>query len=354
MTQAGVFIFLDLPIGYLLSKLGDYKSLFLSFIFGTTGVLIYLFYKTLSAFIIAEIFFALSLSIWPAAFSSYSMQVLAKYEIEGLTEKFFHLGDSISNLFVLICGFVGGAMFSYWNQAPYLCFLAAYLLGIGTLLFHTESLNISCPKKNPIWKNFLDFHHLKSLLPLLTVLFLTQFLLQPLIHYWQPHFSEKFTLKPHDPSLIFICYSLGMSRASWCFSKIMNRPLFRSKILVGLLGLVSGFFYFFLSQTEGFVSSIILFSTSMAIFNTTQLSTGILINKALSSANRMMFLKISSLIARLGMIASLWLIKFLMKSNWPINDVYEMYGLLSLTVFFFYFVFLKLLKRNVENYVFDR
>ena len=106
-AQAIVFIGLDIPLGYFLSKIGEYKSLLFSILFGCSGIWILIMHFFLW-FLISEILLALSLSTWPVAFSAYSMRILENYKTEGLIEKFFHFGDALSNLVVVICGSLGG------------------------------------------------------------------------------------------------------------------------------------------------------------------------------------------------------------------------------------------------------
>lgn len=50
MTQAIVFIGLDIPLGYLLNKIGEIKSLVISILFGILGVLGYLFFTNFLGF----------------------------------------------------------------------------------------------------------------------------------------------------------------------------------------------------------------------------------------------------------------------------------------------------------------
>lgn len=213
-TQAVVFIGLDIPLGYFLNKIGEYKSLIFSLILGIIGASGYLISTSFTAFLASEIFLALSLSVWPVALSAYSMRVLEKYKIDGLTEKFFHFGDSVSNFFVLVCGALGGFLYGYNKYFPYSFFLIFYLAAAIYTIFNFNKFEVQKTENSKNNQTF-NLESIKLILPYAFILFFVQFFMQPLFHYWQPLFQEKFSLNSKDFSFIFIAYSIGMSSMSW-------------------------------------------------------------------------------------------------------------------------------------------
>lgn len=349
-TQAIIFIGLDIPLGYFLNRLGEFKSLIVSLLFGAIGALGYLFFANLIGFLVSEAFLALSLSTWPVALSGYSMRVLENYKIDGLTEKFFHFGDSISNLFILTCGFLGGLLYASNKYFPYGFFLSTYLIAVLLAVFLLKDFGRSTQTRKRM-DFFANIREIGQLLPIASILFITQFLMQPLLHYWQPFFSEIFKTDPKEMSVIFIAYSLSMSTISLGYSKLTQHAILRTSIFVLSIAIVGSLFYFLTTQFHMFSVLLIFFSLTFGVFNLIQVATGVLIQNRLKQENRMVITKYISFYSRLGMILSLIYLHWLFANNWSSLQVYRLYGTIAVSAFSLYLVLMVWQNKKEKKYV---
>lgn len=348
-TQAIIFIGLDIPLGYLMSRMGEYKALLLSLAFGVIGAFGYLVSTSFFDFLLSETFLALSLSTWPVAFSAYSMRILEGYNTEGLVEKFFHFGDAISNLFVLICGSLGGLLYAFNKYIPYGCFLIFYLLAATfTLIYFKDFGVIKLEKKEPIKYVISNIKEIASILPFASILFLVQFFMQPLFHYWQPLFGEKFAVSSKDMSIIFIGYSLVMTAISWGYSRMTHLSILRSNLFVVSAALIGSLIYNLIVRSNNFSSSLFFFALSFGIFNLVQVAGGILIQNRLKQENRMIITKYISFYSRIGMIVSLTVMHWLFSNEWKISEIYILYGALATLAFCLYLGWI-VIQKNVEK-----
>ena len=87
-------------------------------------------------------------------------------------------------------------------------------------------------KKEKIKFTISRIKEIKSILPFVFILVLAQFFMQPLFHYWQPLFEEKFAVNSKDMSIVFISYSLAMSTISWGYSRMTHFNILRSNLFV--------------------------------------------------------------------------------------------------------------------------
>jgi MFS family permease len=350
--QANIFIGLDIPLGYLLSRIGEYKSLLLSVAFGIIGAFGYLVFTSFFGFLVSETFLALSLSTWPVALSAYSMRILEKYKTEGLVEKFFHFGDAISNLFVVICGSLGGLLYSVNKYIPYSCFLMVYLLAALCTLFYLKDFDfVKKEKKESIKFVISNLKEMISILPFASILFLAQFFMQPLFHYWQPLFGEKFVLGSKDMSIVFICYSLTMSAVSWGYSKMTHFSYVRSSLFVLGTALIGATVYSFIAKMNNFGSSLFFFALTFGFFNLVQIAGGVLVQNRLKKENRMIITKYVSFYSRIGMIVSLIVLHWLFSNEWGTSAIYKLYGILAVLVFCCFLGRMAMQKNAEKKYV---
>lgn len=350
--QAIIFIGLDIPLGYLLSRIGEYKALLVSLIFGVIGAFGYLVFTSFFGFLVSETFLALSLSTWPVALSAYSMRVLEKYKTEGLVEKFFHFGDAVSNLFVVICGSLGGLLYAVNNYIPYSCFLMLHLLGAIFTLFYLKSFEINRIKRKKRVKFVIsNIKDMKSIFPFASILFLTQFFMQPLFHYWQPLFGEKFAVNSKNMSIVFICYSLAMSTVSWGYSRMTHFSFLRSNLFVLGAALIGGLVYSLIAQMDNFGFALIFFALTFGVFNLVQIAGGLLVQNRLKQDNRMIITKYVSFYSRTGMIVSLFILHWLFSNEWGTSTIYKLYGILAMLVFCLYLGWMAMQKNSEKKYV---
>lgn len=351
-AQAIVFIGLDIPLGYFLSKMGEYKSLLLSMVFGLLGALGYLLFTSFSGFLVSEILLALSLSTWPVALSAYSMRILENYKTEGLTEKFFHFGDAISNLFVVICGSLGGIFYAFNKYIPYSCFLGFYFFAFLFTLIYLKDFDVfGVTKKEKIKFMISDIKEIVPILPFALTLIFAQFFMQPLFHYWQPLFEEKFAINSQDMSIVFISYSLAMTTISWGYSRMTQFTILRSDLFIGSAALVGSLVYRLIPQFDNFSSSLIFFALSFGFFNLSQIAVGVIIQSRLKKENRMVITKYVSFFSRLGMVISLLVMHWLFANDWNTSAVYKLYGGLAILAFGLYLGWIIIQKNAEKKYV---
>lgn len=329
--QAVIFITLDIPLGFLMNRIGDYKSLLLALLMGLLGALGYLFARSLTGFMLSESLLALSLSIWPVALSSYSMRSIKEKE-EGLIEKFFHKGDAISNLTIVVCGSIGALAYGWNRMAPYSLFALVYLFG-AIYLFSTLR-DLGPAEKQTYKKSSLPtLHTLRPLLPFALILFSVQLILQPLLHYWQPFFVENFKASSKDMSLIFVSYSLTMSALSFLYSKFTRVAALRSHRFPFYAALIGGGLFLALSWTSHYYAAILLFSLLYALLNLTQVSGSVHIQKGLQDDERLVTTKFISFVGRIGMVCSFGLIHYLLSGEGKIQTLYTVYGIIGVILF---------------------
>lgn len=351
-TQAIIFIGLDIPLGYLLTRMGEYKSLVLSIIFGVIGAFGYLVSTSFFGFLISETFLALSLSTWPVAISAYSMRIMEKYTTEGLVEKFFHFGDAVSNVFIVICGSLGGLLYAFNKYIPYGCFLTLYLLAAMFILFYLKDFGVIKVKRSePIKFVISNIKEMRSILPFASILFLAQFLMQPLFHYWQPLFGEKFAVDSKDMSIVFVCYSLAMSTISWGYSRMTHLSILRSNLFVVSAAILGSLVYSLIARFDNFIFSLVFFALSFGIFNLVQIAGGVLIQNRLKQENRMIITKYVSFYSRIGMIISLIVLHWLFANEWETSEVYKLYGILATVTFCLYLGWMMMQKIPEKKYV---
>lgn len=349
--QAVIFIGLDIPLGYFLSRVGEYRSILLSLVFGVIGALGYLLFTSFLGFLLAETFLALSLSIWPVALSSYSMKLLEDHKTEGIVEKFFHLGDAVSNLFVIFCGSLGGILYAFNKYIPYSCFLIFYLIAVMFTLFYLKDFGV-IERKEKGKMNFLisNIKEILPILPIASILFLIQFFMQPIFHYWQPLFIEKFAINSRDMSILFMSYSFTMSTVSWCYSKVTYLPILRSNLFVVYTALIGCVVYGCIARFDSFSSSLIFFSLSFGVFNLLQIALGVMIQNKLKREDRMIITKYVSFYSRIGMIVSLGVLHLLFINGYGASDVYILYGELGIIAFCLYLGWI-VIQKGGEKYV---
>lgn len=351
-TQAIIFILLDIPLGYLINKVGEYKGILVSVFFALIGSFGYLVFNSFFGFVISELFLALSLSIWPVAFSTYSIKILENYKINGITERFFHCGDSISNLSILFCGCLGGFLYFFNKYLPYTCFFFFYLFIAAFCLRRLRDLRkVQVQEKIPSENWMSTIKQMASILPSASILFLTQFFMQPLLHYWQPLFEEKFRASSTDMSIIFIGYSIVMSAISWSYSRMTYVPLLRSNIFIASAAVVGGILYSCIAHSTAFTITLAFFAFSMGVFNLTQIAQSVVIQKKLKNNNRSIITKYISFYCRLGMLISQIVLHGLFSNGWKINEVYKFYGTGATFALCFYLGWIVLQTNREKNYV---
>lgn len=260
------------------------------------------------------------------------MKVLENYKIEGLVERFFHFGDATSNGFIVLCGFLGGFFYTFNKHIPYCFFLIFYIFAALFSLIYLKDFEIDRERKERI-KFVISIKEMIPILPFASILLLTQYFMQPLFHYWQPLFGEKFAISSKNMSIVFISYSLAMSTISMTYSRITHFTTLRSNLFVVSMALIGSLFYSLVPKMNDFIFSLIFFALTFGIFNLVQIAAGVLIQNRLKQENRMLITKYVSFYSRIGMIISLITLHWLFTNEWKTDDIYQLYGCLGIISF---------------------
>ncbi len=365
--QALVFILAELPTGIFADALGRRLSLLCSCIISILGFLLFYFGSSLGIFICAEIFLALSLCFWSGAFEAYAIDI-------GNLDKnamhiFFHKNKTINCIAVLLFGLLGGWLGSLGLRGPYLAAAGTFaVLGLFLLTLTNDNLNNKSSAESSLgwWdkalsalKHQFEVHIKvvttgilikKSLFGFLLAQIGVQFLIQPLLHYWQPYFTNlNSIIGPKELGYIFSLYSgtsiiggvmaSSLSRYEWFKSSVLNWTLFSvSSILFLTMGLVNHLYL-----------AVIIFALLQGVLSIARTALSVRINSNLSNETRASILSFISLLSRFGMILSL---AVLGKLNSPRDcfSYYSVIAILSLSTIGVYLYGQNKLKNLNENH----
>lgn len=307
--QVATFLLFDIPSGLLIKRIGHKNSLLLTFIFSIIGLFLYVLGSGLGSFLFAEFILALSLCICPAAFADYTMEFLNRHP-ELLVEKIFHRNEMYTNIANVICGAVGGYLYTFERTIPY----GAGILvqGIGLYIaYKAIDQKYLYENKTPSKPHFVR-ESLKNLrlmqagiaMPVF-LLFIIQLTVQPLYHYWQPLFYEiNSQISGSMLGLLFMSYSLCAIALNYVFSKLVRFKFFRSLECILLLLLACSGFYFLTALTKSEMTAFFAFTCLQGLLFTALTCLSAITNKAISSENRPVILKVISFLSRMGMLLS--------------------------------------------------
>lgn len=333
--QAIVVVFGELPTGLLADKYGRKVSLFCSLLLLICGFTFFILGESFIIFTLAEILTAMALCFWSGAFEALSIQNIEHSDKRPDLSRFFHLNHSINQGAVLLCGLLGGFLAATDLRLPYIMGVLFFFIAIFLLFRIPEYINSS----SRVAKNTKLSHH--NLMKYYFMFIGVQFLIQPLLHYWQPFFTETHSTNTKLLGTIFFLYSATTSVFSFLSCKLevyIGKPNFKkagmyfSLFSIGLIlmAIIPGleFKVFLFCITHGFLS-----------LGRIQLST--LLNSVLENKNRASNLSFLNLISRIGMLAStLGIIPLILNNpSTELISLYLIYGMIGLmivmlTVFF--------------------
>lgn len=198
MIQSTIGFFGELPTGVVADHLGRRLSLLLACVLGALSFTAYAVSSSFLVFIVAEILLALCLCFWSGAFEAFALGSTQKQMSEGEVHKFFHSNSGFNSLGTIIGGALGAVISSYAGFLPFAICAGAM---VGLLL----ALLVAFPNDNKlqaltvgelieVTRGTVKPETLKSLfsrkhLPLYAILAAAQFVVQPVIYYWQPWFK---------------------------------------------------------------------------------------------------------------------------------------------------------------------
>jgi MFS family permease len=315
-----VTVFLgEIPSGLVADSIGRRGSLFIALCCSIAGFLIFSIGQSLAVFVVAEILTALALCFWSGAYESYSIDTGSLESDKRQLNSFFHKNQSLNSLVVAICGLVGGLLGQFWLGLPYLTAAIFAVLAIALLLFflpaeekkerHTTSKTVRG------FFTLIGFHLKQSLkqgildprcLPIFFAAVLLQFVLQPILHFWQPLIAS-FSLQHASITAgnIFFIYSLSCFASGYLFSKLSGSQIIDKYGLIYLLFGVFSILYFLLARQNTLLGTTIVFCLLQAVLAPTRTMLTSKLNAIISSPSRASVLSSLSFISRIGMLISL-------------------------------------------------
>lgn len=363
--QAVVLILAELPTGIFADAMGRRLSLILSSCLSVLGFGLFFFGSGLTSFIAAESLTALSLCFWSGAYEAFAID---KGSLKGPNlDEFFHKNSTINSTLVLIFGLLGGWLGSKGLQWPYLGAILSFLILIITL-FHIESdkfLSQVTPNNNKSWlKESLESikfqckEHLKiilskdiitkGLLGFVLAQILVQFLVQPILHYWQPFFTSlNSNISSTELGYIFAIYC-GTSVISGILASFLSKKKwFRTISATWFLFALCSIFYIILAGEVNFVLAIVFFALLQGILNMARTSLSVRLNSRIPNNSRASILSLISLLSRFGMITSLSLLAQFANPQIMFNR-YALIGF-TLVIFTGLILITKFLKEETSN-----
>lgn len=258
---------------------------------------------------LAEFVLAISLCLCPAAFADYTMAFLNQHP-ELLVEKVFHRNEMYTNIANIFCGALGGYFYSFGHTFPYGAGILVQGAGL-CLAYKMITKNSQAEKKIQNTANFvksslksLKLSHVGIIMPIF-LLFIIQFTIQPLYHYWQPLFYEiNSQISGEMLGLLFMSYSLCAITLNYIFSKLVHFKFFRSLESVLVLLFISSGFYFLTALAKSEITAFFAFTCLQGLLFTALTCLSAIINKAIDQENRPVVLKAISFLSRIGMLLS--------------------------------------------------
>lgn len=341
--QAIVLIFGEVPTGVLADSFGRKNSLILSGLCGILGFLFFYFSSSFVYFGLAEALTALSLCFWSGAYESCAIDTAKLEHVEGSLAKFFHLNMSCNSASVMFFGLLGGLIGVQGINLPYLGAVACYTIML--ILIYTLPSEIglegAAGQTYGSWFAKIKFHMVAAikeglLHPVLLPFFLTnigiQFLIQPLLHYWQPYFQiVDLTITPGQQGLIFSTYCGVIAIFSYIYSRFSSKDFVKNPITVAILFIVFSLLYFSLAYANHLLAAVTIFALLQGFLTLCRTSLSIKMNGVIESKSRASILSTLSLVSRIGMMGALVVIaKMVDKSNTQtILDLFRNFGALS-------------------------
>lgn len=357
--QAFIVFAAEVPTGVIGDRYGHKFSLFAAVISALIGFTFYLSSNHLISFLVGEFFLALSLCFWSGSYEAWASTDTGIDQCADQTKSFFHLNMSINQTAIVILGFAGGYISginnyqnAYWGALIIMTLLLVVI--IFTPKIEKQSQRASNDLANNttqtpetssmhIFKTAVQYSFNNSKLrEILLISIALQFLAQPLLHYWQPLFlSIKTDLSGQGLGLIFSMYSGAIVLASYIFKK-------KNNISNGLLLLVWICLYIVIGQINNFYTILAVFCFQQMAYSVLKVRYGSALAHSAPAHIRASIISVNSLVARVGMLASLFFLSQILKNSAvSYQNLYAALGGVSLGLFVLVKV-AKMLKASVK------
>ncbi len=314
-TQSITIIVGEVPTGLISDRYGHKISLLLGLVATITGCLLYSSLDFLLSYIVAEILTALGLCFWSGAFEAYSIESCRLTESKGAIDQFFHVNKSINSLSVLTCGGVGGWIGSQNLSWPYLA--AAVTLSIAALMLtYMSSTHVTIHEHRKvrffqeIACQWIKLKNISIKNPMLRPFFIIsigiQFIIQPILHFWQPFFySLSYTLKPQDLGFIFSAYCGSVFLISFAFSRFSRKSRLGHTASGLIIYTAFTSLFFVMGWIQSFSAAVLIFCLMQGFLTISRTMLGIRFAEIIPSEARASIFSLLNLISRFGAMAGL-------------------------------------------------
>lgn len=211
---------------------------------------------SLGYFLFAEMFLVLSLCFWSGSYESWASEGVGIESCSIKAKRFFHLNSSFNQFSVIICGFLGGYLSgvrhnvnAYWGALAVMGVLLILILSTSCLKTSGDS-DMGKQKRTNLdifWDGFRYSLKNSRIREIILISVGMQFLVQPLLHYWQP------LLMDISPNLAVDGLGLAFAFFSGANPSYVN--LFSIMGWVFICGFI--FIKMFLSFQNGFVRNMV-------------------------------------------------------------------------------------------------
>ena len=363
--QAFVLIFGEVPTGILADSFGRRLSLVLSGLSAIVGFLIFYLSSTFEFFAVAEIFTALSLCFWSGAYESCAIETAKLEHAEASLNKFFHLNMSVNSASVMLFGILGGYIGLKGIDLPYLGAVGVYIVMLSLIFTIPSEIGRDGPDAMTYnkWFEKIKLHSIAAikeglLHPVLLPFFLAnigiQFLIQPLLHYWQPMFHEIDTsITTAQQGIIFSAYCGVSALFGFIYSRFSKNEFSKKPITVALLFTAFSLLYFSIAYCQTIITAAVIFCLLQGFLGLCRTSLSIKMNGVIESKSRASILSTLSLISRIGMMAALAIIGTLVNREdaGSILGLYRNFGALSFILIGLLMLGMKFSKRKNSSNV---
>lgn len=332
MVQGLVLFFGEVPTGVFADTLGRSRSLIVACMCAAIGFLLYIISSSFYFFMLAEVFTALSLCFWSGAYEAFCID---SCDLKGgEIYQFFSIGGVVGGFFVLLAGLLGAVVGDYGLAIPYVLGIASFVAATALIKSaHRQTTDVRVPLTtiSQMAEQFNKHFHSafqegimqSQLIPLFLVGIASQFLIQPILHYWQPLFQKvDITLASHDTGLVFFAYCLSSMVFKYIYAKLSSREMFRSPLAILVIYTITSLLYFSVSMYHEYLGLLILFSLMQGVMAVGGISVAARLNEKIGSQSRASILSSFSMFSRIGMIISLFVIPIVMRPQ-PMNEQIE-------------------------------
>jgi len=348
IIQAMIIIFFEIPTGLFADSVGRRNSLIASVTCGLGGFLSFFLGANWNFFIIGEILTALSLCFWSGAYEAYSIDQSGLEHGKKEIDQFFHLNQTWNSIAVMIFGFIGGLIGTLGLSIPYLAAAIsfAFLFSLLCLVFPNDycknTKNISLDKNKIIHSCCIHFSAISShiikqpkIFYIVVGMITVQFVIQPLLHYWQPFFQELFYSNSAQLGFVFTAYCLTTAFFGFFYTKLVNFYWFRTLSSTIVLFGIFSILYLFFSWQSSFILGILLFCLIQGFLAIARTSLNVRLFEKISKDSRASILSSVSLLSRFGMITSLIFLSLWLHSadkNFLLIPIFGLYATISLII----------------------